>query len=529
LLHQVEPERVLPERQAPDLLRQVEKKPAAHPAGPRFVLRGVRFSGVSALPEAELRAIVAKEIGRAIDYSDLDRLTGKISDHYRKKGYPVANAYLPAQRIADGVVEIGVLEGKFGKARIDENTSRLSDDRIKGVFADLPEGAPVTESAIERRLLLLGDHAGINQRANLVPGGLVGQTDVAMKVNPGTPYQGYAEVDNGGSLYTGRVRGGGNLLINNPGGFGDLINLYVRSAGPGLNFASAGYEVPVTGSGLRIGTSFAFLDYNLGQMFTPLMAHGDAYIGSAYASYPLIRSRALNLYAREDYVFRRVDDRQQAVGSVNLRYNHKGVMALQGDWQDGWLTGGIGTFRLAGTAGNIDMVDPTHLAIDGLTAHIDGDFHKVELSLMRLQQVAGPVSFYGNFNGQLAMNNLDSIEKFYLGGPQGVRAYPQGEAGGDDGYVLNLELRYSLASLIKTPGRMALTGFWDQGQSRINHNAWAPGVNNRNLQATGVAFNWYLEHGIQLSATVAVPVGPEHAVSETNKDQRYWLHFTKTF
>ena len=43
---------------------------------------------------------------------------------------------------------------------------------------------------------------------------------------------------------------------------------------------------------------------------------------------------------------------------------------------------------------------------------------------------------------QLANKNLDSSEKFTLGGIGGVRAYPSGEASGDEGRKISFDLKY---------------------------------------------------------------------------------------
>ena len=64
------------------------------------------------------------------------------------------------------------------------------------------------------------------------------------------------------------------------------------------------------------------------------------------------------------------------------------------------------------------------------------------------------VSLYAAINGQFASKNLDISEKMGLGGANGVRAYPEGEAYGDQGYVLNLEARCLLPSLSeRVPGQ----------------------------------------------------------------------------
>ena len=53
------------------------------------------------------------------------------------------------------------------------------------------------------------------------------------------------------------------------------------------------------------------------------------------------------------------------------------------------------------------------------------------------------MNLHVNFHSQLASKDLDGSEQFVLGGANGVRAYPQGEASGDSGYQATAELRYA--------------------------------------------------------------------------------------
>jgi hemolysin activation/secretion protein len=61
-----------------------------------------------------------------------------------------------------------------------------------------------------------------------------------------------------------------------------------------------------------------------------------------------------------------------------------------------------------------------------------------------------------------------SSERFSLGGPDGVRAYPTGEALGDIGYVFTAEYRYILPGVKIANADISLSGFYDQGAIIIN-------------------------------------------------------------
>src|SRR5205085_4169849 len=118
-----------------------------------------------------------------------------------------------------------------------------------------------------------------------------------------------------------------------------------------------------------------------------------------------------------------------------------------GNHRDGFGgAGGLSTGAVTLSTGNIDIRTPAALAADAATAHSNGSFQKLGFSAARLQGVTNRLSLYAGINGQFAGKNLDISEKIGLGGMYGVRAYPQGEGYGDEGYIVNLEARYLLLS-----------------------------------------------------------------------------------
>jgi hemolysin activation/secretion protein len=144
-----------------------------------------------------------------------------------------------------------------------------------------------------------------------------------------------------------------------------------------------------------------------------------------------------------------------------------------------------------------------------------------------LYRLTGPWSLFGAISGQFASKNLDSSEKFSLGGAEGVRAYPQGEGVGDVGLLATAELRYLL-----DPGRwgqVELGGFIDYGAVKINRNAFLPGPENRHLSAFGMSMLWNLPENWQVRASVARKLGSEAAQSDSDSTVRAWLRAMKGF
>jgi len=150
--------------------------------------------------------------------------------------------------------------------------------------------------------------------------------------------------------------------------------------------------------------------------------------------------------------------------------------------------------------------------------------------LAELQALAGPLSLYGEARGQLASKNLDSSEKMELGGAYGVRAYPEGEAYGDQGYILTLEARLRLAALSRrTLGEWQAAVFVDNGSVTLNRSAWAPGPNRRTLSAAGVGLTWANPRSFVVKVSYAVKLGDQPALSAPDRSGRLWVQLSKFF
>lgn len=152
------------------------------------------------------------------------------------------------------------------------------------------------------------------------------------------------------------------------------------------------------------------------------------------------------------------------------------------------------------------------------------------LSANRLQRVTNTVSLYAGFNGQLASKNLDNSEKMGLGGMNAVRAYPEGEAYGDQGYVLTVEVRKDLPKFYdQIPGQMQLVGFIDTGRVNTDKTTWTNEDNTRTLSGAGVGINWMDYNNFAMKLAYAHKLGSEKAISAPDKSGRFWVQLVKYF
>ncbi len=140
------------------------------------------------------------------------------------------------------------------------------------------------------------------------------------------------------------------------------------------------------------------------------------------------------------------------------------------------------------------------------------------------------MSLYVSINGQFASKNLDNSEKMGLGGANAVRSYPEGEAYGDQGYVLNVEARRALPKWADSmPGQIQLIGFIDTGTVVLNKNQWVAGQNRRTLSGAGIGINWASNNDFAVKAYVAHKLGSEVATSAPDSNTRIWIQGVKYF
>jgi hemolysin activation/secretion protein len=176
------------------------------------------------------------------------------------------------------------------------------------------------------------------------------------------------------------------------------------------------------------------------------------------------------------------------------------------------------------------LQSPAASSRDAATARSNGRYDKLGLNVTRLQRLTESLSLYGALQGQLATQNLDVSEKIGLGGANAVRAYPEGEAYIDQGYVLNVEARLALPKpFVRMVGEWQLVGFVDSGTGSANKDPWSAGRNRRTLSGGGLGVNWFDARRFLVKAYYAHTLGAAAATSAPDKDGRFWINAVKYF
>jgi hemolysin activation/secretion protein len=494
----VQPQR--PQAQA-QLISGETAASAAETSGFTARIGKVRFSGVEGLVDVSaLEPVVADVIGSSLTHAQMRALANRVTAALQAQGYLLARAYLPSQDLSDGELEIAVLAGQLeqgeGRVQVLAADAALAE-RLQAIASHaLPQGA-VRNAQIERALLMVNDVPGVRGRATLEKGSEPGSSRLLVNAETPRGWSGGASLDNHANRYTGQWRASVWGELYRPLGREDRLAASIaRSAGStqaGLN-----YGIGLHPNGLRANFAASWLDYEVGKEFKALELEGEATTFSAGLGYPVLRTRAANLWASVDVERKSLTDSGLGV-ELRDREMDKVTASLSGNRWDDWAGGGYTGASVALVSGHLELGNAVDRQLDGLGPRTRGSFSKLSWRVERSQSLGSLQHWglYGSASGQVAKDNLDSSEKFLLGGPGGVRGLPVGEASGDSGWLLNAELRREF-SIVDSLGAQAIL-FADHGSIRQHIEVW-PGSLNRwsgnryDLSSAGLGLNLQAEH-----------------------------------
>lgn len=393
-------------------------EPAAMPAqtGVIVTVKSFRFVGNTLLSNPKLTPVVASYLNRPLDFNQLQAAAAAIANAYREAGW-IVRAYLPAQDMVDGVVTIQIVEAVFGKAYIkSEIPQRISREQIMRIFeAQQKSGELLNADKLDRALLLADDLPGVTVAGGLREGAKEHETDLDLKLGEEPLAAGEVGLDNTGARSTGSDRLTANIMLNSPFKHGDLVSANAIHT-QGSDYLRLDGNIPLGSNGWRTGINASHLAYSLvAPEFTALDAHGTSDTVGLEATYPIIRSRLKNLYLNLNADNKNFNNLSS--GATTTRYKTNTLtLGLDSNLFDNLWGGGANSASVSLVDGRLNLDGSPNQAADASTTQTAGHYDKLHFALSRQQVITDSVSFFGSLSGQATHKNLDSSEKFYLGG-----------------------------------------------------------------------------------------------------------------
>jgi hemolysin activation/secretion protein len=514
--------------------KTTQQLPSETPAEQKVLIKSIEVSGVTLFKESQIKAITAKYESKELTLGEMQKIADQITDMYRSKGYVISRAYVPAQKIENGILEIMVIESRIGDIQLKGN--RFYSTRLIESYLTIKKGEFFNYNDLKCDLNNINDHPDRVVRSVLIPGNQPGTTDIVLNERDSLPIHVQVGYNDYLSRYLRTNLYSSTFIDNNLLGQDDILTFdYERGDNHNYYSYTTNYLYPVT-KGLDLGIYASRSKEVMAGEFAAVGAQGKSNMYGLYGSQNLIKNDGLS--SKFNFGFDYVDVFNFLEGSVSsqdrLRIVKSGLDFDIGDDFGRTLISddfnyGIPDF-MDGTKEDLNSTDiPTSRAGAG------GEFVKDTLNILRLQQLPFNSTLLWRNQLQFSSSTLTSTEQFQIGGPANNRGYPVADAVGDEGYSMSWELAqppyfiprswvmpYSNTSIYDD---VRVIEFYDW--SNVHSNSVQPGE-QKDLTLSSAGCGLRLNILRNLSATYQVG-WPLMGRSSDGKGVQNWFETTVTF
>ena len=497
--------------------------------GVRFTLSAVDFQGATVLSRNELEALAKPYVGRPVGLAEVNELAARVSAAYRAAGYILTRAIVPPQRFGDGRLTLRIVEGYIDHVRI-QGDAGGARHLLEAYGRRIQAARPLTRAVLERELLLASDITGLGVRSVLTPSAsAVGAADLTLVVTPKKVAVSVG-LDNRGSRYLGPTQFMAGVFVNDAFGTGGRLGLNgVVTPGdspPDLAYGAISYDQPLGTNGLRLFATVSDTVTHPGEELRSLGTLGRAFNAELTLSYPIIRSRDLNLIVSGGFAYRNVYSSNSASSPLFDDHVRSANVGLYANALD--PVGGYSTLTLNLVQG-LDVLGATQLSSPNKSrAGASGEYTRLDFEVTHLQPIYGPFALQLGASGQTSFGeSLLASEQYALGGYAYDRAFDPAEATGDAGLAGRVEAQWNAARRLAFLSRLQPYAFYEGGQI-WQMQAVAGSPTQESLVSTGVGARFTLLDRFGADLEWAKPLGPDLRFTNS-RHGRVFVSLTATF
>jgi hemolysin activation/secretion protein len=407
----------------------------------QFVLRDIRIVGAVTLSPERFRPLFQEMIGQSVTLSAVFDVAEQIEEEYRRAGYILVRAFIPPQRVGDGVFTINVVEGFVSGIAV-EGAQEATRERVESYLEPVLAAMPLDLPTIERGLLLANDLPGADVSGLLRPSpNTPGASELVVTVLA-PPVTGGLAIDNRGSSYAGRWSIYGDFAVNLPFGADDqLAGSVAMSTNPSQRIAGQlRYRRPIGSDGLVASYLATVTKGEPGSTLSELNVLTDSWAIGPRLTFPIQRSRAATLLLEGGLTIQdaRVRMLDEPFSHDQWRVVDIGVSYLQNGFLGGAWATTIDVAQGLPILGATEDDSPNLSRLGATTA-----FTKIVGAFRHTRTLVGSLSVTAALQGQYAFSRLIAGEQIAFGGLQAGRGYEPGAITGDHGLGGVLEFRYT--------------------------------------------------------------------------------------
>ena len=409
---------------------------------------GLHVLGIPLLEGPDFQAVVAPYIGRPLSENGLRDLQDDIILYCRARNHPLVDVILQEQQLDNGMLQIWFLEGTVGEVRVSNAMTKwFKDDFIRRQVRVKP-GDKVDSAQLTKDIEWLNQNPFRSVDVRFQQGKGVGQSDIVLDVQDRIPVRVYVGYEDTGTRFTGEKRFITGLNWGNAFGLDHQFN-YQYTADIDFDLVSAhsaSYFIPLPWRHtFTVFGSYVDAETDFGSNANDAKGKGRSFQISARYGVPLPDVLTYRHEASAGFDFKRTDNSLEFVGTGAPAAPSSDadiaqfVVAYTGQLADPWgqTSAGLEGFFSPGdlTSRNDDE------SMNGLRAGTESTYFYGRLTVERQTVLPLEFSWVLRGVGQLSTERLLPSEELGAGGYRTVRGYDERVANGDQGFIINNELR----------------------------------------------------------------------------------------
>ena len=492
-----EQERALPQPGAPGGtdLKSIQPQVAVPDIGaPCRNVDRIEISGAELLPAPIKNDLVRDYAGRCLAASDLEAILATLTKNYIDRGYITTRAYLPAQDLRSGTLQVAVVEGSIERFELQQSGRAGNTVNLAGAFPAKP-GDRLNLRDLEQGIDQVNSLSSNNATLDVQPGTQPGQSVVLVRNQASFPVHLYATYDNLGTPATGRDAASATVSFDGLLGLNEMVAVTRRQSIP--NDSEHNSDSTALRAVVPFGYNTFSLDISESQYVNVLQLPS----GYKLASEGTTETQALGM---DRVVFRdqasrislsghpTAQDTRSFLGGEYLSVSSRKLTTLDfGGAAFTQAAGGILNGRLAYVRGikGLDALDD----MDGLPESLPhAQFGKLTLDAgysRRFEAASQAFQWSSQFSGQASGDTLYGTQQFLIGGASSVRGSLENVLSGDSGWFIRNDI--SLPWQMQLGGESVAARVYAGYDFGSVHNN-APGVPEGSMSgvAIGFAMQW---------------------------------------
>ena len=437
---------------------------------------GVQVVNIPILGGSDFKAKIQWYLGRSMSINDIKSLQNDIILYSRAKNHPLVDVILPPQVLTSGVIQLWFLEGKLSKVSVENKGRKWFTDQFIISQVHLHAGETVDMQKLTDDLDWVNRNPFRQVNTVFRAGNDLGQTEMVLQVDDRIPFRPYVGYENSGTEFTGQDRLLAGFNWGNVLGLDQQLNFQYTTDVQFERLAaySASYIIPLPWRhAIAIMGAYANATAEFPQ--NSALSKGTSWQTSMRYSIPhrIGRNYIQEITAGFDY--KNTDNDLEFGGQTALSTTRVQVDQFQVGYSglllDNW---GQTSFGLEGYFSPGDLTsENTDAAFNQLRPGSKANYVYGRLTAERLTRLPAGLTWVLHGFGQASTQRLTPSEEIGIGGFGTVRGYGERLVNGDNGWVVNNEIRSPTVSVFKRIGlipwddRFQVLGFFDYGSVTI--------------------------------------------------------------